>query len=92
MTADLWMSIIVNALTLMGVGAGMWIKIEHRLTIVETKIDTLSDRQLAYNNMQERLARAEASTASAHHRLDTMEDKIDDKPKLKTTRRRVDKA
>lgn len=92
MTAEIWITIVFNALTLIGVGLGMWIKIEHRLTLVETKIDVLSERQLKYNNLQERMARVESSAASAHHRCDTLEEKVDDQHKPKTTRRRVDKT
>lgn len=41
--------------------------------IIEYKIDKLTEKQEKYNNLQERIALVEASTKSAHHRLDSLE-------------------
>lgn len=47
--------------------------------IIEYKIDKLTEKQEKYNNLQERIALAEASTKSAHHRLDSLENNIENR-------------
>lgn len=47
--------------------------------IIEYKIDKLTEKQEKYNNLQERIALVEASTKSAHHRLDSLENNIENR-------------
>jgi hypothetical protein len=41
----------------------------------EEKLDTLEKKQDRHNNLIERMVRVEDSTKSAHHRIDTLEQK-----------------
>ena len=41
-----------------------------QIAVVKTKIEHLKEKQDKHNNLMERLAKVESSTASAHHRLD----------------------
>lgn len=47
--------------------------------IIEYKIDKLTEKQEKYNNLQERIALVEASAKSAHHRLDSLENNIENR-------------
>lgn len=46
--------------------------INERISFINEKIETLSDRVDKHNNLVERMAKAESSIKSAHHRLDEL--------------------
>lgn len=51
-------------------------EVEALKQLVMFRLDSLESKQDKYNHMQERLAKNEASSASAHHRIDTLESRV----------------
>ena len=49
--------------------------IAFKIGMFEEKLDTLDKKQEKHNNLIERMVRVEDSTKSAHHRIDTLEQK-----------------
>lgn len=54
---------------------GVWVfiaKMDKRIEILSAKIDTLTEKQNKYNNLQERVLLLEVSAKEAHKRIDDL--------------------
>ena len=47
-------------------------RLDKRLSVLETKVDDLRERQEKYNHLQERMTKVEDRSASNTHRLDDL--------------------
>ena len=69
--------IIVASLSMVGTLAGSIIGVLTASKLTTYRIDQLEKKVEKHNNLVERMALVEASTKSAHHRLDEMREEID---------------
>lgn len=69
--------IIVALLSMVGTLAGSIIGVLTANKLTTFRIDQLEKKVEKHNNLVERMALVEASTKSAHHRLDEMREEID---------------
>ena len=69
--------IIVALLSMLGTLAGSVIGVMTANKLTTYRIDQLEKKVEKHNNLVERMALVEASTKSAHHRLDEMREEID---------------
>ena len=69
--------IIVALLSMAGTLAGSVIGVMTANKLTTYRIDQLEKKVEKHNNLVERMALVEASTKSAHHRLDEMREEID---------------
>ena len=69
--------IIVALLSMVGTLAGSIIGVLTANKLTTFRIEQLEKKVEKYNNLVERMALVEASTKSAHHRLDEMREEID---------------
>lgn len=67
MSTEFWVQMVVYAVSLGSFGG-----------VVLTRLNYLDKKMDVHNKMQDRLARAETSVKSAHHRLDELRDDIKD--------------
>ena len=72
-----WTTLAVAGMSLIGTLAGTFggILVANKLTTY--RIEQLEKKVEKHNNLVERMALVEASTKSAHHRLDEMREEID---------------
>ena len=68
-----WTTIIVAALALVGTLAGSWLGVRESNRLVNFRLTELEAKVMKHNNLVERMASVEASTKSAHHRIDELE-------------------
>ena len=69
--------IIVALLSMVGTLAGSIIGVLTANKLTTFRIEQLEKKVEKHNNLVERMALVEASTMSAHHRLDEMREEID---------------
>jgi len=69
--------IIVALLSMVGTLAGSIIGVLTANKLTTFRIEQLEKKVEKHNNLVERMALVEASTKSAHHRLDEMREEID---------------
>ena len=69
--------IIVALLSMLGTLAGSVIGVMTANKLTTFRIEQLEKKVEKHNNLVERMALVEASTKSAHHRLDEMREEID---------------
>ena len=69
--------IIVALLSMVGTLAGSIIGVLTANKLTTFRIERLEKKVEKHNNLVERMALVEASTKSAHHRLDEMREEID---------------
>ena len=69
--------IIVALLSMVGTLAGSIIGVLTANKLTTFRIEQLEKKVEKHNNLVERMALVEASTTSAHHRLDEMREEID---------------
>lgn len=65
-------TIIVGVLALLGTLGGSWLGVVQSNKLVNWRIDKLEEAVTKHNNMLERMVKVEASTKSAHKRLDAI--------------------
>lgn len=68
MSLEFWIQMLVYAISI-GSFSG----------VVLTRLNYLEKKMDKHNNLIERMATAEASIKSAHHRIDDISDRMDDK-------------
>ena len=71
-SAELILSIIINIIAV-GVFIGVY---KTTIDFMQLQIAELKEDMRKYNNMLERMISCEASTKSAHHRIDSIEEKL----------------
>lgn len=69
--------IIVALLSMLGTLAGSVIGVMTANKLTTFRLEQLEKKVEKHNNLVERMALVEASTKSAHHRLDEMREEID---------------
>ncbi len=62
--------IVVQSLAWFGGFVFFVMRLDKRLSVLETKVDDLRERQEKYNHLQERVAEIEQRSKSNTHRLD----------------------
>ena len=67
--------IVIALLSLVGTLAGSWMGVRQTNKLVDFRIKQLEEKVDKHNNLVERVALVEASTKSAHHRIDERNDK-----------------
>lgn len=64
--------IVVQSLAWFGGFVFFVMRLDKRLSVLETKVDDLRERQEKYNHLQERVAEIEQRSKSNTHRLDDL--------------------
>ncbi len=64
--------IVVQSLAWFGGFVFFVMRLDKRLSVLETKVDDLRERQEKYNHLQERVAEVEQRSKSNTHRLDDL--------------------
>lgn len=64
--------IVVQSLAWFGGFVFFVMRLDKRLSVLETKVDDLRERQEKYNHLQERMTKVEDRSASNTHRLDDL--------------------
>ena len=67
---DLNIAVVIIAVASPVISVGMF------AGVIMTKINYLEKKMDKHNNLIERMAKVEASSASAHHRIDDLKDEI----------------
>lgn len=69
--------IVVGILSLIGTITGSWMGVRQANKLVVWRIDILEKKMEKHNNIVERLALVEASSKSAHKRIDRIDEIVD---------------
>ena len=64
--------VLVQSLAWFGGFVFFVMRLDKRLSVLETKVDDLCERQEKYNHLQERMIKVEDRSASNTHRLDDL--------------------
>lgn len=65
-------AIIVAAFSLIGTLGGAWMGVKQSSKLMQYRMDQLEAKVTKHNNLVERMVKVEASTKSAHHRIDEL--------------------
>lgn len=63
-------AIIVALFSLIGTLGGAWMGVKQSNRLMNYRMDELEKKVSKHNNLVERMVKVEASTKSAHHRID----------------------
>ena len=64
--------VLVQSLAWFGGFVFFVMRLDERLSVLETKVDDLRERQEKYNHLQERMTKVEDRSASNTHRIDDL--------------------
>ena len=79
MELNQWVGWAVQLGIMLFAGGGAWVSVKKDIQYLHEGIEQLREEARKSNDIKNRLAYAEASTCSAHHRLDTVEGRLNNR-------------